>query len=88
MDICIENDSYTGERLEEGGGKGDCSQKKGVKVGRHHLACDLPLHHNGHSYSTLFMFKGCFAQNPVNVLKDWHVQSLAHYHLVIVEKIW
>ena len=30
------------ERLEEGGGKGDCSQKNGREVGGHHLACDLP----------------------------------------------
>ena len=37
------------ERLEEGGGKGDCSQKKGGEVGGHHLACDLPLHYNHHA---------------------------------------
>ena len=39
------------ERLEEGGGKGDCSQKKGREVGGHHLTCDLPLHENDHTYS-------------------------------------
>ena len=70
------------ERLEEGGGKGDCSQKKGREVGGHHLACDLPLHHDNHSYPFLSIFKGGFAQIPVNVLKEDHVQSLAHNHLV------
>ena len=39
------------ERLEEGGGKGDCSQKKGREVGGHHLACDLPLQNNAHAYA-------------------------------------
>ena len=45
--------------LEEGGDKGDCSQKKGGEVGRHHLACDLPLHDNNHTYPLLFVSK-CF----------------------------
>ena len=47
------------ERLEEGGSKGDCSQKKGREVGGHHLACDLPLHHNNHAEAVFARFE-CF----------------------------
>ena len=43
------------EGLEEGGGKGDCSQKEGREVGGHHLACDLPLQNNFHTYALLAM---------------------------------
>ena len=39
------------ERLEEGGGKSDRSQKKGWEVGGHHLADDLPFHHHNHAES-------------------------------------
>ena len=38
------------EGLEEGGGKGDCSQKKGREVGRHHHAYNLPFHDKLHLY--------------------------------------
>ena len=39
------------ERLEEGGGKCDCSQKKGREVGGHHLTENLPLHRKDHGDS-------------------------------------
>ena len=44
------------ERLKEGGGKGDCSEKKGGEVGRHHLTEDLPLHRKNHGDS-LFLIR-------------------------------
>ena len=47
------------ERLEEGGGKGDCSQKEGREVGGHHLARDLPLHLNSHAEAVFARFE-CF----------------------------
>ena len=37
------------EGFEEGGGKGDCQQKKGREVGDHDLAEELSLHHNQNS---------------------------------------
>ena len=61
------------ERLEEGGGKGDCSQKKGREVGGHHLACDLPLHHNKHTKAIFAFFKGLGAQIPIGYMKNWHI---------------
>ena len=41
------------ERLEEGGGNGDCSQKTGREVSGYHLACDLPLHYKNHAKALL-----------------------------------
>ena len=70
------------ERLEEGGGKGYCSQKKGREVGGHHLACNLPLHYNYHAYSLFTCSYGFFSQSPGNDCEDWHVHFLAHYQLV------
>ena len=70
------------ERLEEGGGKGDCSQKKGREVGGHHFACDLPLHHNNHAYSFFSLFKDFGAKIPISNMKDRHIGFLGHNQLV------
>ena len=70
------------ERLEEGGGKGDCSQKKGGEVGGHHLTCDLSLHDNNHAKAIFAIFKGFGAQVPISNLEDRHVLSLGHNQLV------
>ena len=58
------------ERLEEGGGKGDCSQKKGREVGGHHFTCDLPLHHNNHAYPLPSFSYGFVCQSPLNDSED------------------
>ena len=70
------------EGLEEGGGKGDCDQKKGWEVGGHHLAYDLPLHDNNHTKSLFASSKVFVAQFPFSDPKDGHIYSLGHDHLV------
>ena len=67
------------ERLEEGGGKVDCSQKKGREVGGHHLACDLPLHDNDSTYPIFSTFRYLSLPTPTNYVEYWHVQFLDHF---------
>ena len=70
------------EWLEEGGGKGDCSQKKRWEVSSHHLTRDLPVHDDLHAYSFFPSSKGFVGQTPMYYSKDGHVQFLAHIKLV------
>ena len=56
------------ERLEEGGGEGDCSQKKGREVGRHQLAYHFPFH--GYRHSQVFT---SLIPVPVCDVEDGHV---------------
>ena len=70
------------ERLEEGGGKGDRCQKKGRKIGGHHLACNLSLHNNTHAKAIAVVFRDFFGQIPSSYSKDRHVMDLGHNQLV------
>ena len=77
------------EGLEEGGGKGDCSQKDGWKVGGHHLASKLSFHDNNHTrpfFVTIRYFvlyhrtKNLVTARklPFIQTEDGHVNRLAH----------
>ena len=57
-------------------------QKKGREVGGHHLAGDLPLHDNDHTYALIPIFRYLSLPTPINDTKYWHVQFLGHFELI------